>query len=168
MKKRKKAVAKPQVNRHFVFIEAPIDIVGPEAILWGEAEWWPTKCSMRFTKRTEGDVREGTEYEQKVVMPLGPKWIVKVTKIIPDRMVRRDFKAGILKGYEVVKVEERSNGARIDYELYYKVRGLVNKILWALIYRKKHDENIDLILNALKDHVIGVYKMQKEKELGGE
>jgi hypothetical protein len=78
-------------------------------------------------------------------------------------MIRRDFKTGIFKGYEVVRVGERSNGTRIDYELYYKIRGLVNKVLWSFIYRKKHDENIELILNALKDHVLGVYNRQQEK-----
>lgn len=167
-KRKKKIVEKPRLNHHFIFIEAPIDIVGPEAMLWGDAQWWPTKCSMRFTKKTEGDVRVGTEYEQKVLMPFGPKWIVKVTKIIPNRMVRRDFKTGILEGYEVVRVGERSNGTRIDYELYYKIRGLVNKILWLFIYRKKHDENMVLILNALKDHVMRICKEKKGKELEGE
>lgn len=163
-KKKKQASPKWDVNHHFIFIEVPIDIVAPEVVLWGESEWWPKKCLMRFTRESQGEIGVGTRYRQKIRKPLGHSWKVEVTKFIPDRLVERTFQTGMFQGYEVTKIEERSNGTRIDYELHYKIRGLLNKLLWPLCYRKQHDKNIKMILSALKDHVTKKHQEQQEKD----
>jgi len=152
-----------EVSRHFVFIEAPILSVGPEAMLWGEASWWPKSCVLRFTRLTPGDIAVGTVYQQQIVKKFfALKWQVAVTRFEPNRLIERTFQSGMLKGFEVVMVGERSNGTRVDYELHYEIRGLVNKILWPLFYKKKYGANIELVLSALK-----AYALQLAQAEGG-
>ena len=152
---------KESLNHHFVLVEAPEDVVGPEVILWGEASWWPQKCSMRFIKTTIGPLTLGTEYEQRVV-PRGPRWTVRVTKLIPGREIERTFLNGLFRGKETVKIEGRYNATRVLYDMQYEVNGIFNKVLWPLIFQKLHDKNIELILAALKDYAEN--KIKKEIE----
>lgn len=146
------------INRHFIFIEVPVGIVAPEVILWGEAKWWPKDCKMRFTRLTEGEVRIGTQYRQKITQRFGPSWISEVTHLDPRKGIERTFKGGLMRGAEVVFVGERANGTRVDYELHYQVRGLINKILWTFFYRKQHDSNITKVLTALSEYVQKKYR----------
>lgn len=144
---------KESQNHHFVLIEAPEKIVGPEIILWGEASWWPPKCSMRFTRKTISKLAIGAEYEQRVV-PVGPHWDVRVTKLIPDREIERTFLNGMFRGKESVSIEGRYNGTKVNYLMQFEVKGPINSILWGLVYRRLHDKNIELILSALKDYAL--------------
>ena len=146
-------IKKESLNYHFVLIEAPEEIVGPEVILWGEAPWWPQKCSMRFIRRSIGKLALGTEYEQRVV-PLGPHWNVRVTRIVPDREIERSFLNGMFRGKETVKIEGRYNGTKVNYLMQFEVKGILNKILWVLLFRRLHDRNVEMILVALKNYVL--------------
>ena len=139
-------------NYHLVLIEAPESVVGPEIMLWGEASWWPKKCNMRFTRKTSGKLGIGTEYEQKV-LPFGPRWDVRVTKLNLDREIERTFLNGMFTGRESVSVEGRYNGTKVNYNMYYSITSLMDKLLWAFVFRRRHDQNIEMILKALKDHV---------------
>ncbi|MBI5043084.1 MAG: hypothetical protein HZC10_04485 [Nitrospirae bacterium] len=38
------------INSHTVIINADIEKVFQQALLWGEAEWWPKDCLMRYTR----------------------------------------------------------------------------------------------------------------------
>lgn len=154
-----------QVNRHFVFVEAPIRIVGPEAEVWGEGEWWPKDSGVKVTRQTNGALAVGTRYLHSVNKPFVKDWISEVTKYVPGKLVERTFRGGLLEGFEAVTIEERSNGTRVDYELHYRVNGLVGKLLWLLIYRRKHDENIKKILEALKNYSLMQYQKQQGKHL---
>lgn len=147
------------INHHFVFIEVPESIVGPEIILWGESSWWPKKCTMKFTRLTEGELRAGTQFEQKVLLPFGPRWKVEITKLVPNREIERTFLDGMFKGRERVVIEGRLNGTRVDYYMDCQAQGIINKILWPILFKKLHDNNIRMILAALKD-----YAVKKEKE----
>ena len=141
-----------QFNHHFILIEAAKELVAPQVILWGEAVWWPKNSSMKFTRLTPGDIRVGTRYRQKVLLPFAPSWEVEVTGLIADHEIERTFLNGIFKGKETVSVQERSNGTKVDYRLQYQLRGLVNTILWPGIFSKMHDQNIEMILNALREY----------------
>ena len=147
---------KEEVNHHFIFIEAPSKLVAPEIILWGEASWWPKKSSMRFVKKTEGDVRVGSRFEQQVRLPRGPKWDVEVTKLVPgeEAQIERTFLNGIFIGKESVALESRFNGTRVDYHMRCKIRGFINSLVWKFFFKGLHDKNIDMILTALKDYVL--------------
>lgn len=150
-----------QVNRHFVFIEADAKIVAPEIILWGEATWWPEKCSMRFIRKTPGAVAVGTRYEQKVMLPLAPRWDAEVTRLVADTEIERTFLNGPFEGFERVTLEPRLNGTRVDYCLHYKIRGKINTVLWAALFVKLHDKNIEMILTALKNYLVKKVKQSK-------
>lgn len=147
------------LNRHFIFIEAQEKIVGPEVIRWGESSWWPKRCTMKFIRRTPGELRVGTRFEQRVV-PLGPRWEVEVTGLVENRRIERTFLNGLFHGREIVTSEGRLNGTRVDYVMQYKIRGLFNKVLWPLVFRRLHDKNIQMILAALKE-----YAVNKQKDL---
>ena len=135
LKKNKKKEKKIFVCRHFVFIEAPVDKIWPEIVKWGEAEWWPGKCAIKFTREGHGDIEEGVSYIQEIllnnfskfVQKKSPKWKTRITKLENNLMIERTFFGGMLKGNEVVRLGERANGTRIDYALNYKVVGSLNK-----------------------------------------
>ena len=162
MKNHKKK--KFQLNYHFVFIEVPFEFVAPEVMLWGEAQWWPKDFPVQYVRETQGEIQVGTCYKQKILKPVGLSWTVEVTKFVPNRLIERTFQKGILEGYEIVKVEERSNGARIDYELHYSLKGLINKILWPLVFEKHHDKNIEHLLLSLKNYM--TQKFEKKLDEG--
>ncbi len=153
------------IDRHFVFLEVPVGIVGPQAMLWGEAEWWPRDCPMRFVKETQGETGVGTRFRMELKGSKEPPWTVEVAQWDPNKFVQRIFVSGMLKGFEVIKIGERSNGTRVDYEMYYSVREPLKKILWPFLYKKRHEDAIEKILNALKEYCVAVYREQKEKEL---
>jgi hypothetical protein len=147
------------VVRHFIFIEAPIEIVGPEAMAWGVASWWPAESLLRFTKMSAGDLAVGTVYKQEIKMKrLSTSWQVEITKFEPNILVERTFKGGLIKGCEIVRIGERSNGTRVDYERDYEIVGPLNKILWPVFYQKQYDANIELALRKLKDYAVKKYQ----------
>ena len=144
---------KEQQNRHFIFIEALVEIISPEITLWGEASWWPKKSSMKFTRLTDQPVGVKTKYRQEVLLPLAPKWEAEVTRLIPNKEIERTFLNGMFKGKETVSLEERYNGTKVEYLMQYEVVGIFNKILWKLFFRKMHDQNIEMIFHALKEDI---------------
>ncbi len=139
-----------KTNHHFVFIEAPVDIVGPQIIAWGEASWWPEGSQMRFNKTTSGELGIGTEYEMRIKAPFVSPLSCRVTKLDPAREIERTFLTGMFKGREIVSAEERYNGTKVKYTMYYQVQGILNAILWPILFRRLHDANIELIMAALK------------------
>ncbi len=150
-------------NHHFVFIEAPVKIVGPEVVAWGEAVWWPKKCSMRFVKKTPGEIKVGTRYEQKVLLPFAPRWDVEVTKLAFGQTIERTFLNGIFQGAEQVTIEERLNGTRVDYEMQYTLRTVIDKILWRLLFERMHDKNIQMILTALNNFCVEKHAKENQQ-----
>ncbi len=144
---------KEAINHHFVLIEAPESIIGPEMITWGEAQWWPKGSRMRFKRLSALPIQIGTEYQQKVMAPVGGRhWRSRVTKLTPGHEIERTFMDGMFQGRESVTIEGRYNGTKVDYKMVFKVRGISNKIFWPLIFRRMHDANIRLILAALKKY----------------
>ena len=151
-----------QLNHHFVFVEAPVSIVAPEAEIWGEGAWWPQNTEVKITRITDGGMNVGTRYRHAVNKPFVKDWVSEVTKYVPGALVERTFQDGILEGFELIKIEERSNGTRVDYELHYRVNGLFKQLLWRLIYQRKHDENIRKILEAMKNYCLQQYQQMRE------
>jgi len=164
MKKVKKD-KEPQINHHFVFVEVTKEHVWPEVVQWSESAWWPKECSMKFSRGPQENIQLGTEYTLKVKALLGPTCLLKISRLVPDSEIERTFIKGLIKGFEIVKIEESSNGTRIDYEMTYEIKGLVNKILWAFFYEKLHNANIELILKALSDYLVKTNQERVEKEL---
>ena len=144
---------KQRLNRHFILIEAPADLIGPEAILWGEALWWPKNSSMKFTRLTHGEIQVGTKYRQEVLLPFAPKWEVEVTRLVLGKEIERTFLNGMFKGKEAVTLEERYNGTKVEYTMHYEVLGILNQILWQFLFQKMHNQNIERILKSLQNYV---------------
>ena len=165
-KQKSKQKAVEQVNYHFFFVEVPIDIVGPEAMAWGQGTWWPQKSLTHFVKAAEGEVGVGTRFKIKIAKPMTPAVLVEITNFIPNNILEFTFKSGMFKGgHEVIKIEERANGTRVDYTLNYRIKGILNQILWPLLYHKQYAENSKLIMTVLKEHVLKIYHDQQEKKL---
>ena len=143
-----------QLNHHFILVDAAKELVAPQAILWGEALWWPKNSSMKFTRLTPGDIRVGTRYRQEVLLPFAPSWEVEVTGLITDHEIERTFLNGIFKGKETVSVQECSNVTKVDYRLQYQLRGFINTILWPMVFARMHDQNIKMILKALQEYIM--------------
>jgi hypothetical protein len=160
---------KEKVIRRFVFVEVPLEVVAPIVFSWGEAAWWPTKgCSIKFTRKTPGDLGEGTRFRLKILKPLAPSWDVEVSKFVPQKELQLNFLNGPLRGgYEIIRLEWRYNGTRIDYERHYNVRGLLNKIIWPILGQKIYDKSIKVIFDALKDNIVEHYKTHDNKNVEG-
>ncbi|MDD4909113.1 MAG: hypothetical protein PHR44_00295 [Candidatus Omnitrophica bacterium] len=138
-------------NYHARIIEAGIEGLFLEIVRWGEAGWWPENSLMRFSKTTDGPVREGSEYIQKVALPFGPSWKAAVSEIKQGESITRKFKDGFLEGMETVSLKQMCcHKVKVEYEMLFKVRGWANKILWKLVFRGLHDRNLENILDNLK------------------
>lgn len=165
----KKKVKKPpalKLNHHFVFIEASINAVGPEAMSWGEASWWPQDSRLQFRRLGEGTLEIGTQFEMKVKGFMGPTFVAEVTQLIPNRLLELTYRKGFIIGQESIRIEERANGTRIDYELKYRITGLLNVVLWNLFFQKAHDRNLRQILDALKEYIMSLKAMHQERQMG--
>ncbi len=150
------------VIHQFLFIEAPIEVVSEELIRWGESTWWPKDCLWKYVRQTDGEIRVGTEYLIKINKPSAADWSAQVSQLLPNRLVERSFTKGLFKGFERIMLEERANGTRIDYELHFKIRGLLNIFLWPFVLRSQYTNTIKKILTALKDYLIVEAKKRQD------
>ena len=163
-KKEKKSAEKIQV--HFVFVEEPLDKVAPSIMGWEESPWWPKKSGLTVTRKTPGPIQLGTVWEYK--LPFLKAWTVEVAHFTPNRVWASTFKSGILQGAEAVRIEERANGTKIEYQIRYQVKGLLNRFLWMLLGERPHNNAIKKILSAFRDHVIQKSKQEQEKRFEGQ
>lgn len=148
----------------FVFIEdVPIETVGPQVFLWERSSWWPLKSVLTFTPMDAGATDVGARYKLKIRAFGSGVHGLEVTKSIPGHFLERTFQDGALQGFETVKVEERSNGTRVDYVLNYYVRGLLNKLSWGIFQRKAYQSGMKNILLSLKNYLLK--EMQAKKDL---
>ncbi len=154
---------KERIIHHFVFVEVPMEVVAPLVIQWGESPWWPAKgCSIQYIRKTPGELQMGTRFRQRILKPLAPGWDVEVAQLIPGRHLQLKFLNGPLRGYEDIKLEWRYNGTRVDYELHYQTRGLVNKVFWPIYCQKIYDNSIKVVFATLKEYIAKIYKEQQE------
>jgi hypothetical protein len=137
-------------NRHSVIVHCQFKEALAEIIRWGEAPWWPKNSLMRFTRQDLGPVQKGTRYRQKVILPFAPSWDVEVTDVTAFSTTRR-FLNGLFCGQETVRLQSEGETIKVFYAMIYEVNGIFNKILWALVFRRLHDNNIETILANLKD-----------------
>ena len=122
----------------------------PEVILWGEASWWPKNSLMRFVRKDGKDVQKGTRYRQEVLLPFAPSWDVEVSALTGESITRL-FLNGMFAGSEVVSLREQGEDIIVFYSMTYEVKGLLNKILWFIVFCRLHDRNIETILANLKE-----------------
>lgn len=139
-----------RTNRHTIVI-ATHDAASlkKEIIRWGEASWWPQRSLMKFVRLTPGETGRGSLYRQHVLLPFAPSWKVEISAIA-DRGITRTFLDGMFGGSETVSFAELGSGMRVDYEMRYEVRGVLNRLLWPVFFRHLHDRNIKEILKGLK------------------
>jgi len=138
-------------NYHARVIAGKIEELFPEIVSWGEAEWWPKDSLMSFSRKVSGPVVEGTEYIQKVKLPFGPSWRTVVSEIKNNESITRKFKEGFFEGCETVSIKPLCcHNVKIEYEMLFRIKGLINRILWKVIFRRLHDRNIEYILDNLK------------------
>ncbi len=140
------------INSHTVIINAYIDKIFKQALLWGEAEWWPKECLMRYTRITGGDIRVGTRYHQKVSLPFAPEWDVEIVSITQNREIKRRFLNGIFSGTDSVILEPVKGGIEVKAVMDFDVNGYFNKLAWRFIFKRMHDENLEKILKAMKEY----------------
>jgi len=152
LKSSKPKAVRPTIHQ-FIFVEAPVEVVSREVVLWGEANWWPKDVLWNYVRKTEGEIREGTSYVIKINKPSAQDWAAEITKLQPQHLVERTFSKGMFKGREAVIIEERANGTRIDYELYFSIRGPLNLVLWPLVFRAQYMKTIKKILTSLKSRL---------------
>ncbi|MCB9757765.1 MAG: hypothetical protein H6753_04985 [Candidatus Omnitrophica bacterium] len=142
------------VIHKFMFLEAPIEAVSAELITWGESSWWPQDCLWKYIRQTDGEIRVGTQYLIKINKPSAADWTAQVTQLLPKCLVERTFEKGLFNGFERITMEERANGTRIDYELHFKIRGLLNILMWPFLFRAQYVKTINKVMDALKDYVL--------------
>lgn len=146
------------INSHTVIINADIEKIFKQALLWGEAEWWPKDCLMRYARindeKGEGVVQVGTRYHQKILLPFAPEWDVEVVSITQNKEVKRRFINGIFSGTDSVILESVKDGIEVKALLDFDVNGYFNKLAWRFIFKRMHDENLEKILRAMKGYFL--------------
>ena len=137
-------------------VKAPVARVFRELLLWGEASWWPEQSKMRYTRLSSpGDVQVGTRYRQKVHVRFGPVWDAEITSIGANREVSFKFLNGMFKGVYRLYVIPEGGLCEVHFLMDYEVVGLVNRVAWRLMFERKHDENINMLLSAMKSYLEG-------------
>ena len=131
-------------NVHAIEIRSDVGRVLPQVLLWGEAAWWPKDSRMRFLRTTAaGAITVGTRYRQEVLLPFAPSWNVAVEGVTGSGITRR-FLDGMFSGYETVTCKPVKGGVVVSYEMFYRLNGLLNKVLWPLVFEKMHNANIEI------------------------
>ena len=143
------------ISHHFITINAPVDAIYREIVLWGESAWWPDESPMKYSRTDLGEVRVGTCFHQKVYKPFAPEWDVEVISITPGYEISRRFITGMFRGTDQVYIKQSEKANEVHFLMDYEVMGGINRILWKLAYRRMHDENIVRILNAMKSALEG-------------
>lgn len=125
-----------------------------ELLIWGESSWWPKKSLMQFINLS-GKREESSVYLQKTRLPLGPSWHTRNEVIDPQSLhIRRIYLDGMFEGFEELSVEKlKDNAFKAVYKFSYHIKGLINKIMWNLMFKRLHIKNIDLILGSLKRYL---------------
>jgi len=136
-------------NNHSIIVHSKVKEALAEIISWGESSWWPKNSLMRFVRQGPRLVEKGTRYRQEVLLPFAPSWDVEVSSVT-DLSITRRFLNGMFSGQETVSLKGQDPAVTVFYKMTYEVNGILNKILWVLIFRRLHDRNIEAILASLK------------------
>ena len=136
-----------------IIVSSPQSIF-EELLTWGESSWWPKKSLMQF-KNLSGKREKSSVYLQKVRLPFGPSWHTRNEIIDPENLrIKRVFLDGMFDGFEELSVEKlQDNAFKAVYKFSYRIKGLINKIMWSLLFKRLHTKNIVLILGSLKRHL---------------
>jgi len=137
-----------------ITIKAAPEIIFKELLIWGEGAWWPRRSLMKFVNLS-GGADEKTLYLQKVKFPLGPSWHVRNEVVdMANLYVKRVFLDGMFCGFEELSVSLEEEGCyRAIHSFCYEVKGLFNRLMWKILFKKLHKKNIDLIFKSLKKHL---------------
>ncbi len=137
----------------FVFIEQDHEKLIAELFKWGVAEWWPGKVEVRYSREGGEIAQQG----QKVTLDILKPWILKfegeVVYCDQKGRLEVDFQKGFLRARELLTLEERSNGVRIDYLMQLAAQSLSQKFIWKLFFQKRFEKNLKEIFKALKHFV---------------
>ena len=136
-------------NSHSIIVHCQFKEALAEILRWGESSWWSKNSLMRFVRQGSGPVQKGVRYRQEVLLPFAPSWDVEVSQITAWSITRR-FLNGMFSGMETVSLKEEDSAIAVSYKMTYEINGILNKILWALFFRRLHDKNIEAILTNLK------------------
>ena len=143
-----------RTNEHSVAVNAAIDRVFKEVVLWGEAKWWPKDCMMGFIRSGNSEIKVGTRYRMKVALPFGPGWDAQVSDLAPNSKISREFLNGMFVGFEAVSVKAIDlKTAEILYSMQYQLRNWWDRLFWAICGERLHNRNIVMILNSLKKFI---------------
>lgn len=165
MKKDQKKLPAEKKTVHFIFIEESRDKVAAELMKWDEALWWPKNPGIRIKRQTPGAIQVGTIFTYK--LPLVPAWTAEVATFSFNRTMVSAFQSPFLKGEEIIRIEERANGTKVEYEIRYRIAGLLNKFLWAFFGDKAYRDSIKKILNGFRDFMIERVRQDQEKKFEG-
>ncbi|MCP4653405.1 MAG: hypothetical protein GY858_08510 [Candidatus Omnitrophica bacterium] len=135
-----------------VMVDAnPKDIFN-QMLSWGSSEWWPSESIMRICNLDESAVEEAT-YSYIVTTPFGPRWKAKNEVIDESRFyLKRIFYKGAFDGFEEMHLN-RGKFTQLVYSFDCRPKGFFNQMMWNIIGKKKHIENVDLILEMLKKYL---------------
>lgn len=144
----------------FIFIEFDQEKVASEVLQWGNAEWWPTTAEIHYTRDGQGVAQQG----QKIMLDILRPWALKFEGevIFCDQKTRLevDFQKGFLRARELLTLEERSNGVRIDYLMQLAAQSLSQKWIWKIFFQRRFESSLREILRALKRFVETREKLQ--------
>jgi hypothetical protein len=165
MKKAKSKTPSEKKTVHFVFIEESLDKVAAELMKWDEALWWPKNPGIQIKRQAPGAIQVGSTFSYK--LPMVPAWTAEVTTFVPQRILVNTFKSKFLRGGETVRIEERANGTKVEYEISYQINGLLNTILWILLGEKPYGNAMKKILAGFKAYVIEKSTQDRERKFEG-
>jgi len=146
---------KLSVFRYFIFVEVPAEQVYQEVLLWDRSEWWPKNSVLKIIRLGDGQPEQGMQFKMYLILPFLFLNHLELNSLVPQQELNFIFVKGSLKGSQVIRIEARSNGIKVEYELSYQIQGLLNKIFWAMFWGPIFAKGIQGIFNSLKKHIVG-------------
>jgi len=136
-----------------IAVRADCNKIFNELLAWGQSRWWPENSLMRFDNLS-GPIGEKTLYRQKIKFPFAPSWHTKNESVDKSKLcIKRVFLDGLFEGYEEIKISKDKLTPEVIYSFNYRVKGVFNKLMWKVLFKKLHVRNINMILQALKDYL---------------
>lgn len=136
------------VIHHVVMVEVPLAVINSKLTAWFDNSWRPSS-RLTYKALSSDGLRVGSKFAGnfKIFWPIN--WQAEVTQLNENKSLQSAV-SGFFAGTEVISMEERDNGIKVDYHLTYEIQGPLNQIMWSMHLEDRFATQVRKHLEAFK------------------